>query len=554
MKKILTLFLGLALTLTLGACNTNIEEECEHEWGEELILTVPNCTQEGLAEKTCLICGEVQEYTLPIDPDNHDFLETYSTNEDSHWYECSRCGAQKDKEDHTYISYTPIEGGLYHTATCSCGYQKIELHHALSATNPTCVCGESNLNVSGLAYEYDIEYNGYYVSGYISDDSEALFIPEEYTGTEGTYPVIGTKSASSNSAALFYNNTTLKYVSLPETLVYLGNRTFFGCSALVDASLPDGLESLGNFTFRLCSNLTSAYIPSSVETIGYGVYAGAASIRNITVSLNNKNYYSEDNGIYTEKDNEVTLVSGFTDTKVKDNTTILYDYAFAYFDQMTEITLPSTIKEIGSDAFYHCEALETLEFPSSLKTIGTEAFASCLKLDGITLPEGLETISTYAFSSCSSLSSINIPSTVTEIGDYGFATCTALAEITFSENSQLEKIGGNAFWMVAVTGLDLPEGVTYIDMMIATECPNLEWVVIPSSVTYLGYGAFGANTKLKTLYYGGASKTEWDAIEMGTTVYDMGYNDYLTSCTMLYYSETSASNCWHYVNGVPTSW
>ncbi len=553
MKKILTLFLGLALTLTLGSC-TETTKDCDHEWGEEEVLSVATCTEEGLAQKVCSICGEIDQYTLPLDPDNHDYSLSYSVDETSHWYECTRCGAQKDKEAHTYISYTPISGGLYHTATCSCGYEKVELHHALSASNPVCVCGQENLNVAGLTYEFDEENSGYYVSSYTSDSSEALFIPAEYTGTEGTYPVIGTKSASSNSSALFYNNTSLKYVSLPESLQYLRNRTFLGCSSLVDATLPEGLNSLGNFTFRLCSSLTSSYIPSSVESIGYGVYMGCTSLKGVTVSLNNENYYSEDNGLYTEEDGDVILVSGFTETTIKEGTTILNDYAFSYFTNIETILLPGTISEIGDDCFYHCEGLESINIPTSLKTIGTEAFASCIKLDNITLNEGLEIIKTYAFSSCSALSSINIPASCKEIGDYGFATCEKLAEITFSENSKLEKIGGNAFWKVAIKGLNLPEGITYIDMMVATECPNLEWVVVPSSVTYLGYGAFGANTKLTTIYYGGASQTEWNQIEMGTTVYDMGYNDYLTSCTFLYYSETSASGCWHYVDGLPTSW
>lgn len=54
------------------------------------------------------------------------------------------------------------------------------------------------------------------------------------------------------------------------------------------------------------------------------------------------------------------------------------DYAFAFSD-VSSITLPDSVKEIGTRAFRRCYELETLTIGenSQLETIGSEAFAEC---------------------------------------------------------------------------------------------------------------------------------------------------------------------------------
>lgn len=47
-------------------------------------------------------------------------------------------------------------------------------------------------------------------------------------------------------------------------------------------------------------------------------------------------------------------------------------------------------------------------------------------------------------------------------------------------------------------------------------CENLESIKIPSSVTYIGFGAFSYCEKLKTVIYDG-SKEDWDKIEIDNT-------------------------------------
>ena len=57
-----------------------------------------------------------------------------------------------------------------------------------------------------------------------------------------------------------------------------------------------------------------------------------------------------------------------------------------YSKKITEITLPSTLKEIGNHAFLCCSELTSLVVSSSVTRIGMGAFAGCTQLQSLTVP------------------------------------------------------------------------------------------------------------------------------------------------------------------------
>ena len=84
-----------------------------------------------------------------------------------------------------------------------------------------------------------------------------------YTLRENTIGLIGT----------FSGCTSLVRITLPASLMYIGDYAFNNCGTLKSLVLPEGVINIGNHAFDNCNNLTSINIPSKVSSIGeYAFY------------------------------------------------------------------------------------------------------------------------------------------------------------------------------------------------------------------------------------------------------------------------------------------
>ncbi len=62
----------------------------------------------------------------------------------------------------------------------------------------------------------------------------------------------------------------------------------------------------------------------------------------------------------------------------------IFSYAFCYDREVTSVTIPNTVKEIGINAFLDCKGLKTLTIPASVTKLETDPFGTCL-LDSLTI-------------------------------------------------------------------------------------------------------------------------------------------------------------------------
>lgn len=79
--------------------------------------------------------------------------------------------------------------------------------------------------------------------------------------------------------------------------------------------------------------------------------------------------------------------------------------------------------------------LTEVSLPETIKTIEQHCFADTSSLKKITLPEAVEKISAYAFVE-SGISEITIGENVTEIGEGAFMSCTSLTDVYFGGSKQ----------------------------------------------------------------------------------------------------------------------
>ena len=151
----------------------------------------------------------------------------------------------------------------------------------------------------------------------------------------------------------FEGCTSLKSVSLPETLTSIGSDSFKGCTSLKEIDLPENLDWLGSNAFE-GSALEEIHIPDGVKVIHYSAFKDCTSLRSVHLP---KNLQS-----------------------------ILHN-AFQGCSSLTSVYIPQGTYEITKDAFRDCASIRSIYIPASVKEIADNVFLNCPNLT-ISTPSG----------------------------------------------------------------------------------------------------------------------------------------------------------------------
>ncbi len=402
---------------------------------------------------------------------------------------------------------------------------------------------------------------------------------------------------------------TDKNISLPIDIAGIADYAFYGCSGLVSVAIPNSVTSIGSFAFSGCSGLASVTIPNNVTNIGENAFTQCenlselvynaknakisasttnlyfpASIKTVTIGkevesipsyflYNNKNVTSITipnsvtnigENAFAQCENLSELVYNAKNAKLSASTTNLpfpasiktvtigkeVESIPSYFlynnKNVTSITIPNSVTNIGENAFAQCENLSelvynaknaklsasttNLPFPASIKTvtigkevesipqyflynnknvtsitipnsvtsIGYGAFSGCRGISSIIIPNSITGIGDNVFSGCSYLTSVTIPNSVTNIGGSAFEDCKSLTSISIPNS--VTSIGGGAFsGCSGLTSVTIPNSVTMIGSFAFNSCSNLTSIAIPNSVTTIGNSAFAGCKNLTSI-------------------------------------------------------
>lgn len=178
--------------------------------------------------------------------------------------------------------------------------------------------------------------------------------------------------------------------------------------------------------------------------------------------------------------------------------TAIASRAFYGCDEITSVTVPSSVESIGDEAFQSCLLMKSAKISEGVTTMGKDVFRYCYALSDVSLPSTLTAVEDNAFYDCLGLTSISIPAGVDRVGAYAFAGCKKLASVSLP--STVVSLGEYCFsGCAALTSVNLPTGLSGISTAAFNGCSSLEKLVIPSGAQRIAGLAFRGCRSLKSL-------------------------------------------------------
>ncbi len=189
------------------------------------------------------------------------------------------------------------------------------------------------------------------------------------------------------------------------SIEHIGDKAFYGFT-LKTLTLPESIVSIGNEAFDNCYTIAEEIIiPKNVTSIGTRAFSPYI-FEVVKVAPENTTYILKDNCLIEIASKKLILGKETSVIPSDGSVTVIGESAFEGCD-IKNIIIPACITAIEDYAFQYCSYLEgvTFEENSQLTSIGKDAFCFS-NIVSITIPASVTSISSSAFSLCLELETI----------------------------------------------------------------------------------------------------------------------------------------------------
>ena len=257
-----------------------------------------------------------------------------------------------------------------------------------------------------------------YISGCDKSATGSVVIKSEYQG----YPVTEINSGAFSSC------TGITSITMPNTIVSIGDRAFVDCKGLTDIVMSNALTTIELGTFWDCSNLLSVKLPRNLSIIESIAFSGCTRLSEITMYDKIKNIGSSAfygcNELAKVNVDSIKLWCQITfDDRCANPIYCSSGAIYIKGEKISDVFIPEGIDEIRPNSFAGA-AISSVHMPTSLKKIGSGAFYECKSLTNVYLNNAIVQISKEAFYNCSKLKNV-----------YFSGIAKQKDEISFGENN-----------------------------------------------------------------------------------------------------------------------
>lgn len=181
-------------------------------------------------------------------------------------------------------------------------------------------------------------------------------------------------------------------------------------------TIPSSLISIGEYAFSGCANLVSAFVYADSANLTDYVFNNCPILADVVIATNTS-YVTEDDGYAPKDEHNVfhdcpsiscVLVSKHENGGGVPSFSIMF--GDEYISSITDVKLIDGITHFGYKSLANMSNLTGVLLGAQLSSLGKETFSNCTSLSTITIPEGVTTIGESVFEECTNLENFTIPS------------------------------------------------------------------------------------------------------------------------------------------------